>query len=295
MHVLYTCGIEGEGSVLGRVATAGVYHAVHDCWWQVSGQQAALDKKVVGQAQATLKQVGTSLSLTSTAAWYFEALPCTVLICQGVVVIGALLMALDIAKYALVRFSQGLCKHSPNRIKLGLLQRGACFNSINGLGCLGPNILFHESGHALSILPCFNTVPSIAVQPFCGGVTSFSAKQLTCFGLFLGPRYAMLLVTLGGILASLTVAMIDFALAHAWRETRPQCSLIVGFHGVSQLFNEIIYGVEALIDPVGQAHGDFMRAWQLGGVHPLLVLACLVAPLIEYLRSPNAFYPDNDR
>jgi hypothetical protein len=252
--------------------------ALHNGWWRFTGAQPRLNAKVRAQAQNALALLAVSYALTTSASAYFGAMPCSVLFCQGLVVVGALVVAYEVAKYAIRYYQNGICKQGLDASRLDFARQMAYLNFINGLGCAGVNILFHEMGHALFGMACFkNALPSIVIRPFRGGSTALRLGELTPFGAFLGAKQAMLLVIVGGILASFLVAMLDFALAKAWGDTRPQCALAVRLHGISQLFNEVIYGVNSLLDPRACATSDWIYAWNLAGFSPVLILFLLVA------------------
>lgn len=153
----------------------------------------------------------------------------------------------------------------------------------NAVGMSGPNIAIHEGGHALSAMAFFkNSKPSIEITPFVGGQTSYEISGLTRLGRLIGEEKACLFTAAGGLLASTVFVMFEIACAHGLKDSYPTISECLNYHAMTQLMNEVIYGLTALfISHIDLAH-DFVYLHQMGGIHPLVVIAVIIAlPLAE--------------
>ncbi len=169
---------------------------------------------------------------------------------------------------------------------------------VNAVGLSSINIFIHESGHALAAKLCF-LKPNIKmhIAPYQGGTTTYSVSNgLTRIGQFLGKQMSILVATAAGIAFSTLFAMAEIGLAFALQHKAPQVSLTLNCHAISQIFNEVIYGLSAFTLPFSSAH-DFTTLWYSGGIHPLIPIALMIGlPLaqfailqvISFLRkSPN--------
>lgn len=155
---------------------------------------------------------------------------------------------------------------------------------MNVCGLAGPNIAIHEGGHALAALSLFRQAqPEIRISPFRGGQTSFVVSEgVSKLGKLFGEKGSLLFVGAAGMMASTIFAMIEFATAFAIQDQFPKISQFLTYHGISQLLNEIIYGITALIMHIPDLSHDFVRLWELGGIHPIIPIALMIAlPLLE--------------
>lgn len=155
---------------------------------------------------------------------------------------------------------------------------------INAVGLSGPNILIHETGHALAAHATFQAaMPEISIAPFRGGATTYVISNgLTKLGKFLGRHEALLIVTAAGMAASTLFALFEFAIADRIKEVYPVISEYLTDHAIFQLLNEILYGLTAFIVSRAELSHDFICLWQCGGIHPLIPITFMIAlPLLE--------------
>lgn len=163
--------------------------------------------------------------------------------------------------------------------RMQAVQKLSRISIVNTVGLAGPNIVIHESGHALAASALFkNAQPLIEIDPFNGGATSYAISYgLTRWGNFLGQRQAMLVIAAAGLIASTIFALFEFGLAHKLQHSYPLLSQYLNLHGISQILNEVIYGLTAFFaDKIELGH-DFIYLWQMGEIHPLIPIALIIA------------------
>ncbi len=163
--------------------------------------------------------------------------------------------------------------------------RGLAKTSIaNCAGLAGPIPAIHECGHVIAASALFKE-PNIKVtiNPFKGGNTSYTvSKGLTKVGEFLGKENAILLTTAAGFMASTFFAMFEFGLAYHLKEQYPNLSECLNHHAIAQILNDVVYALTTFFTHQSNLGHDFMRLWQVGGVHPLIPIAfMIILPLIE--------------
>lgn len=153
----------------------------------------------------------------------------------------------------------------------------------NTVSLAGPNIAIHEAGHAVTALSCFSGAkPEIVIHPFAGGSTSYYISELTKFGSFLGKHRSLLLIAGAGMMASTVFAMFEFAAAHSVKDLYPTISEYMNDHAIFQILNEVVYGITAFFANKADLNHDFVKLWQIGGIHPLIPIALIIAlPLTE--------------
>lgn len=163
-------------------------------------------------------------------------------------------------------------------------ERLARFGMTNLAGLSGPNIAIHECGHALGAVSFFkNSHPKIDVFPFRGGQTSYQISYgLTKLGKFLGEHRSLLVTAGAGMMISTVFAMLEFGLAHGISGSYPTVSEWMNYHAISQLMNEVVYGLTAFLVSRFDLTHDFVYLWKVGGIHPLIPIALMIAlPLAE--------------
>lgn len=151
---------------------------------------------------------------------------------------------------------------------------------INAIGLSGINAFIHECGHAIAAKACF-LKPNVRIKiwPFKGGQTSYAISYgLTRFGNFLGKNEAILFATAAGIGCSTLFAMGEFAAAFAVKDKFPEISLSLNCHAISQILNEVLYGISAFASSQAFNLGhDFIRLWKFGGIHPIIPIGLMIA------------------
>lgn len=150
----------------------------------------------------------------------------------------------------------------------------------------GPGYFIHELGHYVAALACYNDAkPSIIVNPFRGGLTTFDGGNgLTRFGSLMGARGSMALFAVAGVVSSTLFAMGGIEVAHRLRHQCRWARQIVVSLAVTQLVSEVFYGLGVFfVREQGMTH-DFLRLWYIGGIHPLIPIALIIAlPLLQYI------------
>lgn len=161
----------------------------------------------------------------------------------------------------------------------------ARFSIVNGIGLGGLIPFIHEYlGHAVAAKALFKN-PNIRVQvfPYRGGHTTYTvSKGLTKIGALLGKENSILFVTAAGMMASTLIAMFEFGVAYKIKDQYPLVSEYLTYHGIAQLLSDVVYGLTTFFSFHGNLSHDFMRLWNLGGIHPLIPITLMVAlPVAE--------------
>lgn len=289
--------IMGEVGNLSGILS-GCHRTLEDIWWNATASQKEMDLRVTHLALQALAQLSAAAITTGAVLLYMGSAPISMLLFGMALMEPTCRLAIDVSAYVMVR--QGWLADPDGQIKrVGLrqdmvdsCQRSSALSLLNTAGMAGPNVFIHEVGHAAIGMACYrNANPTITICPFQGGVTCLqSLEELTTFGKMLGGKQAQLLLLLGGVIASTLFALAEFAVAHATESTRPRLSEMLELHGVTQLTGEFLYGAFSLLDPTGMRMGDFCRAWELAGLHPIVVLALIaLIPLAQraYLSSAD--------
>lgn len=157
---------------------------------------------------------------------------------------------------------------------------------VNAIGQSSLNILIHEAGHALTALACFvNPGIKIKWDFFVHGETSFSVSNgMTKLGNYLGKNNSIMLFRAGGLIASTVLAMTEVAIAFFVKDSSPQASLTLKCHAFSQISNDLLYGLSALLSNGFNVRNDYLALWKIGGIHPLIPMTLMVAlPVILYV------------
>lgn len=260
-------------------------------WERLSGQEGkrrALDQQVWQVARHSFGLLSLTRSANFAVMWAFNAVPLSLALTQAALLLVSLRLAWAVGHYFFSRWNDPKAALESRREHFSEMQEIgrniAHFNLVNLIGLSGFNISIHEVGHALMARACFlQASPSIVISPFAGGATQIENwGNLTAFGQWIGGTRAELLVTLGGMGASVLFAMVEFALAHRWEKKNPEWSRMLSLHGMSLVANEICYGVGTLLTDDRSMSNDFFRAWTIAGIHPALIVFLLVAlPLAE--------------
>jgi len=156
---------------------------------------------------------------------------------------------------------------------------------VNSVGMSSLNIWIHEAGHAVAAA-CFFLKPNIKIHwdPFLHGDTSFSVSNgMTKLGQLLGKHHAIMLFRAAGLIGSTVFAMTEIGAAFFFKESSPQVSLTLTCHAISQIANDVLYGLAALASRGFNVRNDYLALWKIGGIHPAIPMIAMVAlPVIEY-------------
>lgn len=162
----------------------------------------------------------------------------------------------------------------------------AGISTANTVGLAGPTPLIHECGHAAAAHLLFkNPGVKIKIHPFREGHTSYYVSRgLTRIGNFFGKENAILFVTSAGMMASTVFAMFEFGMASRLKEQYPTISQWLNYHGISQILNDVIYGLTAFVARRTDLSHDFIRLWTMGEIHPLIPISLMITlPLLEVI------------
>ncbi len=271
--------------------------------WSTSGKVDALAKRELLRMAAAF--------CVNTAAIHFLAGPMSLvpisMAALNVALVATLVSAVGLAAMHVYRGHASPHASAWEALYPTLASYGKNFSHLSLLNFIGlgaPNFLIHELGHFLAAFALFkNPKASLRIVPFTKGSTEYVVSNgLTRLGSLFGKDKAILLITAAGTTASLLFAMGEFAASHFCKDSHPQLSKGLELHGVSQLLNEVVYGCWSLLhiwaNPVGGARpsknlfaDDFYALWARGGIHPLAILAVLIAlPLIER-RILDGYFP----
>lgn len=244
-------------------------------------------------ARATLLKLGAAMAMNYTVMYIVATdlnFTCSAML--GVATFQMALVAVSVYLTGQLAFHLYLGASSPhhnlNEVIYssisGHLDRLSLFSLINLLQIAGPLFWIHEGGHALASLACFlNSHPTIHITPFLRGNTEFAISNgFTFLGRLLGRERSLLVVFAAGIAASTAAALAEFGLAHSFQDTHPALAEILNACGLTQLFNDVLYGILALGADRFNSDHDLAYLWQNGDIHPLLPLALMIAlPLLQ--------------
>lgn len=153
----------------------------------------------------------------------------------------------------------------------------------DSVGLALPNLLVHEGGHAFAANLLFrNPQASIWVIPFKGGATGYIISNgPTALGSLLGRRCSLLVIAAAGFMATSALAVIEMLAASRLAGKRPVLAEYLNLHAISNLFNEVIYGLSAFLASEQDIAHDFVNLWYVGGIHPLIPVTTMIAlPLL---------------
>jgi hypothetical protein len=241
--------------------------------------------KIARAAQKTLCKLGTALAINIAFRYIFTAC----LIPHSTVVLTVCAFALSI--YVITLVAQRCLAHKKVHLFLNDVSRSTWVNALS----LKLNHLIHEKGHAFAAsLSFIDASPEIAVTYSKGSTTYAISNGLTRFGTFLGEQRALLFITAAGLFSPIFCTVAEFALAHGIADSYPNLSEILTDHGFSQLAETLLYGASAYFTSPFNFQHDFIKLWQLGNIHPAVMLSVLlVLPLAEYCLL-NAYKQIND-
>ncbi len=250
-------------------------------------------EKISRVANHVFIHLGTALAINLAFDFAFGvlALPFSVhvltIACATSLVI---VIAIKIGKLAYAHFNQKALNPLPSPLEQftswsDSIAKGLAHLSIVNTLLLKPSILIHECGHALAAMTCFVKASPTVVVKWATGLTEYNISYgLTRFGGFLGEEAAKLFVTAAGLFTPALFALGEFGLAHGLHESYPWVSDVLNYHGLSQLLNLGLYGISAFFSSQMALAHDFIYLWVIGGLHPAIPIAILVAiPLCAFI------------
>lgn len=173
---------------------------------------------------------------------------------------------------------------------------------IEALGYLAPtsfgiitantsDILIHEAGHAIAAKAVFaNSQPTIVVNPYEGGATSYYISGLTELGKKIGFRNSDLAVTAAGAGLGLTVSAILLTGSYALAGSHPELSKYLFVSSLFNIANHAVYALSALWTPLTDSGHDFVHL-SLHGISPILSFAGIIAiPIVIKLAFIGGYY-----
>jgi len=164
-----------------------------------------------------------------------------------------------------------------------MFENGADLSFATTVHTSGIGIGIHECGHALAAKFCFQGPwAKIRIFPFRGGLTIYNVGHgLTSFGRLLGIEGSKLLVTAGGIIASVTFGIVGLALGDYLQDSHPVIGHYLSLYSITQIAQEVLYGLSAFFVSSLELSHDFVRMWGYG-IHPLVPVGLLILlPIIE--------------
>ncbi len=232
--------------------------------------------KVVSIALEVMLRLGHAFAVNMAFRWAF-----TIFFVPKRTVFSSLLLT-SATLYLVSRIAE--CYFKPSKIK-AMEQASTQAILVNTIA-LPFNTYVHEWGHKAAALSTFiNSAPKILFKWGEGKTTYAISYGLTPFGTFLGKQNALLFITAAGLYAPTIGTISSFALSHILVNSHPLFSNILTDIGFSQLGQILAYGLPTLMQKgvSWDLENDFIKLWHVGGVHPLVMMACLLAiPVTEY-------------
>ena len=153
------------------------------------------------------------------------------------------------------------------------------------------DIVIHELGHAAAAKALFaNSSPSIVVNPFKGGYTSYYISGLTELGKKIGFRSSDLAVTAAGAGLALTFSAVLLTGSYAVETSHPELSKYLYFSSILNIANHAFYALSALWTPLTESGHDFVHL-SLHGISPILSAAGIIAiPVVIKLAFVGGYY-----
>ncbi|MDP1836058.1 MAG: hypothetical protein Q8K75_09065 [Chlamydiales bacterium] len=241
----------------------------------------AHDLTIAKVAAIAFAQLAVAAAVNLVITTYVAA-PLSIAIATTFLTSMALNLAVELGKYACQRLgwikTQDPSK-GPSKTTIDNCAWYSQFSLVNVFGLSGPTIALHELGHYSVAKTLFTGAkPSIFVQPFQGGYTTFDNNAgLSCLGRLIGLRNSTAILIMGGVIATTLVATTALAASHFLKESHPGLSRFLELYGYVQLLSDLIYGVISAMHPEAMAPGDFCLLDQLTGIHPLMVVGAMVA------------------
>lgn len=237
----------------------------------------SIKSRISPLAIATLVKLGTAIAFNYVIMNYFTAPFCVPYTVEWLNRALLLSTVYAIPKVALDIYRR---KQTEDVVTKGI-NHMAGVSIVNGVGLAGINLAIHEAGHVLTAWLCFKR-PDITVnpKPYREWESEYSVSRgLTYFGRLLGKRKSILLTTIAGIFVSTGFGMTEFASAYHIRDRYPNLSQWMNYHAISQIFNEIVYG---LVADRRNLSNDFVRLRRMGGIHPMIPIGLMIAlPVAE--------------
>ncbi len=145
------------------------------------------------------------------------------------------------------------------------------------------NCLIHEMGHACAASLLFVKANPEITATFTTGRTAYAVSYgLTALGKVLSRSSALLAITAAGLLTPSLCCIAEFAFAERLITYHPQLSAFLIDHGLSQLAQTLLYGMTTFFASNSDLQHDFINLWQLGGLHPMILLLLIVGlPLMQ--------------
>ena len=223
-------------------------------------------------AKRSFLELAVSLSI-GTAAVFFVATPL-----HGTLLFA--LIAIQTVGNAALRLAAALAARMPECEETRRIHSAALYFRTTLFAYLtagNAQSLLHELGHAAGAKWMFQDAnPKITLTPCLGGITRFSAVELTSWGKWVGRNGAMLIVTALGPLSTLLVSAAAIVSGFALQKKFPELGYYLIGVGKGDFFAHSCYALTALSSSPGTQGHDFIRL-RAHGIHPLAASITLLA------------------
>ena len=156
-----------------------------------------------------------------------------------------------------------------------------CMMNFGYLTAVHLQTCLHECGHALAAQLLFqNARPQITVQPFAGGSTSFSTRNLTSWGQKIGKTGALCFATAMGPGTALAVSAAVVMTGYVAKSKFPELGQYLVGVGRGDFWGGAWYAFSAL-DPEVNTHAHDFHYLSDHGIPPLVAaIGILAIPLV---------------
>lgn len=222
-------------------------------------------------ARSIIPHLAAALSLNTATIGLFSVFPLNMAMITAAMIISSAALMIDTLFFEKNDYTP----------EIERFVRGVCDLSIvNWFGQSSFHILAHEMGHALSALATLKGAKITLSQfsPFQGGAITISDYSgLTLLGKLLGAKGSLALIVAGGIIGTTSVAMGCVGVSQCISDWHPELARYLDLYALSSILTEFSYGFVSWLDPTIVENSDFIKLWDILGLHPLITLGCMIA------------------
>ena len=151
--------------------------------------------------------------------------------------------------------------------------------------------LIHETGHAIAANSLYiNAKPTIQIDPFQGGSTSYFNSELSALGSKAGKVNAALILSAAGPILEFAVSATLFASSYVIQKSHPELSKYFFFCSINTIANQIFYALSTYWTPITDRGHDFLKL-SLHGFSPLLYITVIVGvPILIKIAVAGSIY-----
>jgi hypothetical protein len=105
------------------------------------------------------------------------------------------------------------------------------------------------------------------------------SNGLTRFGQLLGKERSILFVTAAGPFTGVASGFTEIVCSRLIGNNHPLIGELLNDHGFAQIMDAMVYSMSTFATSKMHLGHDFMRLWQVGGIHPSIPLTLMLMTL----------------